>query len=952
MKKYLLGVLLLLTFVATPVFVEAAKTLTFPANIYSIPMADSYRSSGSSILFVTVPIKKTFTANSVYTLSITKPIYGLQISADTTLSSPDSLVRVILNDKSNKDYLVFEGSPSIMGQDNFSIINFCQETCVLNGVIPVSLKIEVLKGSLTLNSIFTIDSSSKLKISSADTPLFLVSKLNIQQTNYKISQLNNLNTKNGSSWVAGSSDVCNMTYDQKKQLFKDEKGVVPDYLPNLQGFDCYKGGVFSIAGGNTASVSSVSSSLILPDNYDWRNINGENWMTSVKDQGGAGTCWAFAAMGAMESQINIYYNKNIGVDLSEQQYVDSKKWAVLPIGMQQGSETYPECWDRCHEGFQYCTIKQHGIADEQCDPYVARVVWPPDLSHICSDWSSRIWKNSDFHDYIMNSDFGDNLCQKQSPVLTIDELKKIIIEKGPLNSAIMPWKHGVVLEGFSMIRQGDSIYFGSTYAPAIIGPGDPLIGRTAWIYKNSWGSDWGDAGYFKMLLPLSDIAQGMLPIGPFTPPTNHSYWPAGFDGKVSCVDKDSDNYCNWGISEQPPTGTVCPATCKKDSANKYIKDCDDSKNTSGSFISSTNLNCASISTPATTCIDSDGGLDPYVKGYTIGYDYRGIPTIDYDAVHINPYGDGYNYVVEWFCSTPVTSGSVYRMNTNIKCQYGSGNGVCLRPTLKAPTISFITPTKVNQGAKVSVYGTNFDTNTYVLIDGLKTIKPLFSGTGVLSFIVPTLTTGEYHTVKVLEIGSSFPASNSASLFIWASLPTPTPSVSATTCTDSDGGKDPYVKGYTVGYDTNGTKSTVYDQIRINPYGDGYNYVVEWFCTTPFANGSVYRTNTNIRCLYGYANGRCLRFSPSSNQTPITTYTPRPTVSVAPTRTPTPTVSSTPTPVATYTPTPKPTVSATPSQTPTVTVSPEPSPSPVSVSEQVQTASVFSPLSWFWGLFGK
>ena len=184
------------------------------------------------------------------------------------------------------------------------------------------------------------------------------------------------------------------------------------------------------------------------------------------------------------------------------------------------------------------------------------------------------------------------------------------------------------------------------------------------------------------------------------------------------------------------------------------------------------------------------------------------------------------------------------------------------------------------------------------------------------------------------------------------IPTPTPSVSATTCTDSDGGKDPYTKGYTVGYDTNGTKSTIYDQIRINPYGDGYNYVVEWFCTTPFANGSVYRTNTNIRCLYGYANGRCLRFSPSSNQTPITTYTPRPTVSVAPTRTPTPTVSSTPTPVATYTPTPKPTVSATPSQTPTVTVSPEPSPSPVSVSEQVQTASVFSPLSWFWGLFGK
>ena len=60
----------------------------------------------------------------------------------------------------------------------------------------------------------------------------------------------------------------------------------------------------------------------LPSSFDWRNYGGHNWMTSVKDQGGCGSCWAFSAVGVVEAVYNIGWNDpNLDLDLSEEYLV-------------------------------------------------------------------------------------------------------------------------------------------------------------------------------------------------------------------------------------------------------------------------------------------------------------------------------------------------------------------------------------------------------------------------------------------------------------------------------------------------------------------------------------------------------------------------------------------------------------------------------------------------------
>jgi len=569
------------------------------------------------LIAVIMPLQasaQAFSADSIYSLSISKPIYSLSINADITLKSDNSLVRVILVDKNGTERLVYEAYPLIASSKTFSVTSACQETCAMDSVTASLLKIQIVDATLNIKNINSVDSFQKLdkNIQTKGVALYTSDLGKIQETS-NIAKINSAIKNKKLGWVAGQTSVSGLTYEQKKSLFKNADGTSIDKLPNLQGFEYYTGGVFTFSPLSKPSAAPLSK---LPNSWDWRNVNGENWMTSVKNQGLARTCWAHSNVGALEAQINLYYNQHLDLNLSEQMLADCINQG--PITEVSGLPTGCLGSNMCYPGYIYCKSVYHGIADENCDVYAQRdsVAYPTsycDNTHICSDWAGRIWKITNFHDYKFVNDRGTPNCTKQTMDLSEEDYKKILISKGPLDSGIIPWAHAMVLAGYET---------------------DSVTKETIWIYKNSWGTYWGENGYGKIKVTLKDMAWGSLPIGPFIPPTDRSYWPAMFDGAIKCEDKDGDGYYSWGNSEQRPS--ICPLS------NKPEKDCNDSDPYFGPF--DENFNCTETNRPSITVISPNGG-EAWKTGEThnITWQQKGIDIKKAFYISLQSVSSSYSY---------------------------------------------------------------------------------------------------------------------------------------------------------------------------------------------------------------------------------------------------------------------------------------------------------------------
>ena len=113
----------------------------------------------------------------------------------------------------------------------------------------------------------------------------------------------------------------------------------------------------------TKTTTTPKASKSLPGGVDWRKVPGV--VSSIKNQGSCGSCWAFSSIGALEGQWVRKYgfksdSTNTEIDLSEQNLVDC---TPNSFGCNGGLMTY---------AFQYVK-NSGGVNSEAVYPYAEKV---------------------------------------------------------------------------------------------------------------------------------------------------------------------------------------------------------------------------------------------------------------------------------------------------------------------------------------------------------------------------------------------------------------------------------------------------------------------------------------------------------------------------------------------------------------------------------------------------
>lgn len=197
----------------------------------------------------------------------------------------------------------------------------------------------------------------------------------------------------------------------------------------------------------------------LPDELDWRS---KNVVTPVKNQGDCGSCWAFSVTGAMEGAYAIKTN-NL-VSLSEQQLIDCD---TFNMGCNGGLMEY---------AFRY--LESASLDSESSYPYTGK------KGSCHNAQGSPVTKTTDYVEVKANS---------PSALMTA-------LQKGPVSVAVDATSLGFQLYGSGIIKKTCNTNLDHGVLLVGYGVQKSLLSKTPyWLVKNSWGSDWGEKGYVRIL---------------------------------------------------------------------------------------------------------------------------------------------------------------------------------------------------------------------------------------------------------------------------------------------------------------------------------------------------------------------------------------------------------------------------------------------------------------------
>lgn len=234
----------------------------------------------------------------------------------------------------------------------------------------------------------------------------------------------------------------------------------------------------------------------IPESFDpreqWKNCPT---LSEIRDQGSCGSCWAFGAAEAMSDRICIASKGNQNAEISAEDLLSC----------------CDSCGDGCYGGYPsaaWSFFQKKGLvtgglygSHQGCRPYSIEPcehhtngTRPPCKSSLdptpkCTKQCEPDYKIS----YTNDKHFGTSTYSVHS---SEDQIKTELMNHGPVEAAFE------VYEDFPLYKSG--VYKHTTgkmlggHAVKLMGWGEEN-GTKYWLVANSWNTDWGDNGYFKIL---------------------------------------------------------------------------------------------------------------------------------------------------------------------------------------------------------------------------------------------------------------------------------------------------------------------------------------------------------------------------------------------------------------------------------------------------------------------
>ncbi|KAJ9176282.1 hypothetical protein P3X46_011614 [Hevea brasiliensis] len=219
--------------------------------------------------------------------------------------------------------------------------------------------------------------------------------------------------------------------------------------------------------GSRRQTEFSHDNTVLPPSVDWRKKGA---VTGIKDQGLCGSCWAFSSVAAVEGINKIKTGELIS--LSEQELVDC-------------NTVYHGCDGGLMEKAFKFIEKIGGLTTENNYPYIAK-------------------------------DGSCNSNKMNAPMVTIDGYEMVPENNGnALMKAVANQPVAIVIDagGKDLQFYSEGVFTGHcgtelNHGVTLVGYRATLDSTKYWIVKNSWGPEWGENGYIRMLREIE--AEGGL----------------------------------------------------------------------------------------------------------------------------------------------------------------------------------------------------------------------------------------------------------------------------------------------------------------------------------------------------------------------------------------------------------------------------------------------------------